>query len=216
MALSMEFRVIELLFSRMCHDLVGPVGAAVNGVELLEEFGGEMQDEAVTLLGSSARVASRRLRVYRVAYGMAAGAAISSLGDLRALIAEFLDGGKITLEWPDAKMPPVHVGRHAIKIILNLAICAAECLPRGGVLHLGCEQANGDLQVSLVAKGTGARLAEGVAEALAMTAPIDKLDPRTVQSYFTALVGKNFGGGLKFEEATDQVSFLCSVDSSAE
>ncbi len=216
MSQTMEFRVIELLFSRMCHDLVGPVGAAVNGVELLEEFGGEMQDEAITLLGSSARVASRRLRVYRVAYGMAAGAAISSLGDLRALIQEFLDGGKINLEWPDAKMPSVHVGRHSIKVILNMAICAAETLPRGGTLHLACDQVGSDLQVTLAAKGTGARLAEGVADALQLTTPSANLDPRTVQSYFTALICKNFGQGLRVDEAPDAVTMHCRVNPSAE
>lgn len=213
---TMEFRVVELLFSRMCHDLVGPVGAAVNGVELLEEFGGEMHDEAITLLGSSARVASRRLRVYRVAYGMAAGAAITSLGDLRALIQEFLDGGKINLEWPDAKMPVVHVNRHAIKVLLNMAICAAETLPRGGTLHLGCDNISGDLQVTLTAKGTGARLAEGVADALQLKTTAENLDPRTVQSYFTALIGKNFGQGIKVEEAMDAVTLQCRVNPSAD
>jgi histidine phosphotransferase ChpT len=209
--MNLDFRVVELLFSRMCHDLVGPVGAAVNGVELLEEFGGEMADEAITLLGSSARVASRRLRVYRVAYGMAAGAAISSLGDLRSLITEFLDGGKITLEWPDNKMPAVHVGRNAIKCILNMSICAAETLPRGGALHVGVEQTGADMVVTMQAKGQGARLAEGVAEAMGLNVSSERLDPRTVHSYFTAIIGKNFGGGLKFEEGTDVVTLSCRV-----
>ncbi|TAH35435.1 MAG: hypothetical protein EYC62_04375 [Alphaproteobacteria bacterium] len=212
--MNLDFRVVELLFSRMCHDLVGPVGAAVNGVELLEEFGGEMADEAITLLGSSARVASRRLRVYRVAYGMAAGAAISSLGDLRSLIAEFLDGGKIVLEWPDNKMPAVHVGRNAIKCILNMSICAAETLPRGGTLHVGVEQAGADMVVTMQAKGQGARLAEGVGEAMGMSVSSERLDPRTVHSYFTAVIAKHAGSGLKFEEGTDIVTLSCKVSAS--
>lgn len=211
MTMHLDFRVVELLFSRMCHDLVGPVGAAVNGVELLEEFGGEMADEAVTLLGSSARVASRRLRVYRVAYGMAAGAAISSLGDLRSLISEFLDGGKITLEWPDNKMPSVHIGRCAIKMILNMSICAAETLPRGGTLHAAVEMDGDQLNVVMSARGPGARLAEGVADAMNPSISPERLDPRTVQSYFTAQIAKSFGSGMKFDESTDQVSFTSRV-----
>ena len=214
MTLSFDFRVVELLFSRMCHDLVGPVGAAVNGVELLEEFGGEMADEAITLLGSSARVASRRLRVYRVAYGMAAGAAISSLADLRSLVTEFLDGGKITLDWPDNKMPQVHVGRNAIKAVLNMAICAAETLPRGGSLNASVDSSGSDLLITIVSKGQGARLAEGVGDALAGNVSPERLDPRTVQAYFTAQVTKAFGSGIKFEEATDQVTFSCRVSAS--
>ncbi len=211
MSTTLDFRVVELLFSRMCHDLVGPVGAAVNGVELLEEFGGEMADEAITLLGSSARVASRRLRVYRVAYGMAAGAAISSLGDLRSLIAEFLDGGKITLDWPDNKMPSIHVGRNAIKCLLNMSICAAETLPRGGSLQTAIEQHGADLLITIQAKGQGARLAEGVADAMGSGVSAERLDPRTVHSYFTAHIARNFGQGLKFEESADCVAFSCRV-----
>ncbi len=213
MGLQLDFHVVELLFSRMCHDLVGPVGAAVNGVELLEEFGGEMADEAVTLLGSSARVASRRLRVYRVAYGMAAGAAISSLGDLKSLANEFLDGGKISLDWPENKMPAVHVGRHAIKVILNLSICAAETLPRGGVIEMDVGIQGQDLKVAITAKGQGARLAEGVADALNPNISPDRLDPRTVQAYYTAQLAKAHGGGLKTQEGTDQITFTCTVAS---
>lgn len=164
MSLNLDFRVIELLFSRMCHDLVGPVGAAVNGVELLEEFGGEMAEEAITLLGSSARVASRRLRVYRVSYGMAAGAAISSLHDLRGLITEFLEGGKITLDWQENSVPNVHMGREGIKLILNLVICAAEALPRGGSINLKVEPMDGNqFLLTITAQGQGARLAERAA-----------------------------------------------------
>ena len=208
MSLQLDFRAVELLFSRMCHDLVGPVGAAVNGVELLEEFGGEMAEEAVTLLGSSARVASRRLRVYRVAYGMAAGAAISSLLDLRSLINEFLEGGKIILDWPENKLSGLHMGREGIKLVLNMMICAAETLPRGGSIKIQVETTDGNAtHVTVAALGQGARLADGVGEALNPSISPDRLDPRTVQAYFTAQLGKAFGDGIKCEEQVDVVTF---------
>lgn len=212
MSLQLDFRVVELLFSRMCHDLVGPVGAAVNGVELLEEFGGEMAEEAVTLLGSSARVASRRLRVYRVSYGMAAGAAISSLLDLRGLIIEFLDGGKITLDWPENKVPSLHMGRSGIKIILNLIICAAETLPRGGSIQIAVEPADGNnVTITVTSLGQGAKLADGIKDSLAPGVSPERLDPRTVQAYFTAELAKAYGEGLGVSEAADQVSFKVKV-----
>ncbi|MGD9649978.1 MAG: histidine phosphotransferase family protein, partial [Dongiaceae bacterium] len=184
MDIKFDLRVVELLFSRVCHDLVGPVGAALNGVELLEEYGGEMAEEALGLLGNSARVASRRLKVYRVAYGMAAGAAVSSLADVRGLVQEFIEGSKVTLDWPDSAIPQIAVDRNGIKLILNTMILAAECLPRGGVIGFRIEPDGSNSKCTITAKGQGARLVDGVAEAMQPDAQIDRLDPRTVHSYY--------------------------------
>jgi len=204
--------VVELLFSRMCHDLVGPVGAAVNGVELLEEFGAEMADEALNLLGSSARVASKRLRVYRVAYGMASGAAITSLSDLKLLVDDYIEGGKIELVWPDTEEAnSIHLKRLGIKLILNMIICATEALPRGGKLQLTVDNQAGEVKVNVGCTGEGARLAEGVAEAFDTGTDPDVLDPRTVQAFFTAYIAGLVGSGLGFDIQPDHVTFASRI-----
>ncbi len=209
-----DLPVVELLFSRMCHDLVGPVGAAVNGVELLEEFGSEMADEALNLLGSSARVASKRLRVYRVAYGMATGAAITSLSDLKSLVDDYLEGGKIELEWPDENIGKAFsLQRFGIKLILNLIICATESMPRGGKLALTVESDSSDVRIKVTCQGESARLAEGVANAFHTDVNPASLDPRTVQAYFTAKLAEALNSDFQFTEADDVITFSANVSS---
>src|SRR5262245_14012335 len=97
-----ELRFAELLCSRLCHDLVSPIGAINNGVELLEEFGGGGSDEAMGLIASSGRQAARRLQFYRVAFGLAGSQVVQSVGDVRSLLTGMLEGGKVTLEWDEA------------------------------------------------------------------------------------------------------------------
>jgi len=208
--------VVELLFSRMCHDLVGPVGAAVNGVELLEEFGNEMAEEALGLLGSSARVASKRLRVYRVAYGMATGAAITSLSDLKSLVDDYLEGGKIDLLWPDENIGrATQLQRLGIKLILNLVICATEAMPRGGKLDLSVEPVDSKIQVNVKTTGEGVRLAEGVSEAFHTDINVASLDPRTVQSYFTGKIAESLDANFKCVEEADGIVFSAIIPSGA-
>lgn len=207
-----DLPVLELLFSRMCHDLVGPVGAAVNGVELLEEFGTEMADEALNLLGSSARVASKRLRVYRVAYGMATGAAITSLSDLQSLVADYLEGGKVSLEWPDENIGrATQLQRFGIKVILNMVICATEAMPRGGTLKLSVEPAGTQIKTNVIATGEGVRMAEGVRDAFDPNANTSTLDPRTVQAYFTAKLADGLDANLQISDSDDAITFSAVI-----
>ncbi|MSP89576.1 MAG: hypothetical protein EXQ92_12320 [Alphaproteobacteria bacterium] len=79
----MDQRVLELLMSRVCHDLISPVGAVVNGVELIEDGGADMTDDAMALIAKSARQASRRLQFFRMAYGAAGSGGDRSLADAR-------------------------------------------------------------------------------------------------------------------------------------
>ncbi len=85
-----DMRVAELLASRLCHDLVGPIGAVNNGMELLEDEDLGMSDDAIQLSASSARQAANILQFYRLAYGMAGGRIGGGLGDLRELATGFL------------------------------------------------------------------------------------------------------------------------------
>ena len=125
--------VLEVFAARICHDLVGAVGAVSNGVELLSEGGEAADPEVLALISSSARTASRRLQYFRTAFGT--GSALSAtrpLDGARSLAASFLEEGKVALDWAE---PPAAAeaaaGRRAAKAVLNLVIVAADCLPRG-------------------------------------------------------------------------------------
>src|SRR5262245_66554930 len=94
----------NLLCSRLCHDLVGPVGAIGNGLEVLaDEDDAEMRRQAIELLTFSAEEASRRLKFYRLAFGAAGGGEVAlSLGEAREASRGLLTGGQVGLDWPDA------------------------------------------------------------------------------------------------------------------
>ena len=96
-----DLRIAELLCSRLCHDLVSPIGAVNNGVELMEEFGGA-SDEAMALIGASGKQAARRLQYYRIAFGLAGSQIAQSLDDTKAVVTGFLEGGKVAADWDPA------------------------------------------------------------------------------------------------------------------
>src|SRR5580698_4188418 len=99
--MQIDVRVMELLASKLCHDLVSPVSAINNGVELIEDIGGSVVDEAMKLIGDSAGHASRRLRLFRMAYGRAGSDESLGIKDVKQVGEQYLAGGKVALSWPD-------------------------------------------------------------------------------------------------------------------
>src|SRR5476649_361754 len=96
-----ELRMAELLCTRLCHDLTGPIGAVNNGAEFLSEEGFNLQGQAVELITSSAASAVARLQFYRFAYGRVKDQGEASLADSQRLGSDFFTGGKVALDWPD-------------------------------------------------------------------------------------------------------------------
>src|SRR5580658_5983515 len=99
--MQIDLRVLELLASKLCHDLVSPVSAINNGVELIEDIGGSVVDEAMKLIGDSAGHAARRLRLFRIAYGRAGSEENLGVKDVRQIAEQYLAGGKVNLAWPE-------------------------------------------------------------------------------------------------------------------
>jgi len=201
MDLSVDLRVAELLASRLCHDLVGPIGAVSNGMELMADEGLGMADEALALAGNSAAQASDLLQYYRLAYGFAGGRQGSDLTPLRALAEDFVGHHKTSLDWGSSGAADLPEG--AGKLILNLIAFAVEALPRGGTVGVSLADHAGGLQVQVQAVGGGAALRPEAREALAEGVTVEQLTPRNVHGYFTRLVARRLGGELAVEEAGD-------------
>ena len=124
-----------LLCSRVCHDLISPVGAIVNGLEVLEDENDESTKTfALELIKKSARTASARLQFCRIAFGAAgsAGAQID-LGDAESVARGFLEDEKTKLTW---NLPRLLLGKNRIKLLLNLLILAGQTIPRGGTVRI--------------------------------------------------------------------------------
>src|SRR5215831_18957046 len=124
-----------LLCSRVCHDLISPVGAIVNGIEVLEEEKDEATKEfALDLIKKSAGTASAKLQYCRIAFGAAgsAGAQID-LGDTQTTARGFLEDDKTKLEW---NLPKALLPKNRVKLLLNLLLMAGQAIPRGGTLTI--------------------------------------------------------------------------------
>jgi histidine phosphotransferase ChpT len=189
-----ELRLAELLCSRLCHDLVSPVGAVNNGIELMEEFG-EGDGEAMKLIAGSGKQAARRLQFYRVAFGQAGTQLAQPLADVRELLDGIFEGGKLKVEWETAGAAPAIPGWG--KLLCNLVSLASEALPRGGTLRVSAAAAGGGARLSVAASGQGCKLSDEVRQALAAGARVEELSPRGVQPFFTARLAERMGGKLE-------------------
>ena len=190
MKTDLDMRVVELLCSRLCHELVSPVGAINNGVELIEEMGAEMADEAIGLIAHSADQASRRLRLLRLAYGTAGGDK-TGLTEVAQAADGYFAGGKIKLEWPPGRIEQAcRLQPGTAKVLLNLVILAEEALAYGGRIAV---EPGRDGNPVVSAAGRNAGLKAESAQALTGDIAIDSLTPRTVHAYVTGQFAQYLG-----------------------
>ncbi len=205
----LDTAVLELLASRICHDLISPVGAVHNGVEFLQEMGADAGDEAIELIAHSAQQASAKLQAFRMAYG--AGGRDSNIKpeDVWKIFAALIEtDGKITQDWdPHAPLGFDELPQGFCKLLMGVLMLAQESLPRGGSIAVQAgEEKN---QTRITASGQGANLRAQVEDALALNVPVENLDPRLVHPYAQAILARHYNFNIQASEpATDTVSFL--------
>ncbi|HEY3917829.1 MAG TPA: histidine phosphotransferase family protein [Stellaceae bacterium] len=192
MTITVDMRVLELLNARLCHELISPVGAINNGVELMieEDNDADFIRDAVKLIATSAKTAGHRLNFYRFAYGAGHG---SSSG--RDAVLGLLKGGKVKAEWSDAAAAlPLEWQRLAC----NMVVVLAEALPRGGTVQVTTGPGGAGIVVN--ASGDSVNLTAELRAALADSAAVDVLTARTVHAYFTARVAESLSARLELVE----------------
>ena len=200
-----ELRVLELLCARFCHELVSPVGAIGNGVELLDEDDPEFVRQAIGLIGQSARTASRRLQFYRFAYGTAPTA---SNVTPRELLLGFLDGGKVTADWEPAVSS---LSSEWQRLACNLGVVAAETLPRGGLIALRSAGIAGP-GLEVEASGESVLVNRDVVTALAGRTSAVELNSRTIHGHITAKFAEQLGAAAALAESgPSRALFVASV-----
>ena len=178
MSPTIDLRVAELLASRLCHDMVSPVGAVKTGVELFTEYGDDADGETMILITKSVIQASEKRQFFRLAYGTAGNTASGvSVSDAVALIESVCGNQRTTIEAAALdKEPPLG----AIKVMLNGAMLAGDCLPRGGVLRLSSEADSGNgYVVRVAAAGERAALDDELSDALSGVTDSADLAPRS-------------------------------------
>ncbi|WP_336959048.1 histidine phosphotransferase family protein [Sphingobium aquiterrae] len=183
-----------LLCSRLCHDLLSPVGALNNGLELMaDETDPEMRQRCLDLLTDSARTSANKLKFFRLAFGSAGGYgdAVPSHEVRMAIEGMFSATGRVKLGWmvADDQLP-----KRAAKILLNLALIAGDALVRGGQLDIGAEIRGNLVEIVVRAEGPKLVLDPELRAALAGTLAHDGLSARTAAAWMTHMLVTGAGG----------------------
>ncbi len=201
--MQIDVRVLELLSSKLCHDLISPVSAINNGVELIEDIGDAVEEEAMKLIGDSAANAARRLRLFRAAYGRAGSEESLPLRDMR-VVAEQYFVQKIKLNWPqDLELPGVEAHQGALKVLLNVLIMSEEILAYGGAITLRRLTSDDTIGCVIEVAGRNAVLSVPFRQALENQVEVENLTPRTIQPYITGRFADYFGLSISGASPTE-------------
>lgn len=189
-----ELDFAALLVSRVCHDLVSPVGAVVNGLEVLEdERDATMRADAIKLVTSSAELAASRLQFARIAFGAAGSAGAElDLSEVGRIVQGLVKGSKVEVEWLAAN---VNWPKDWAKLLMNATLLAVDSLPRGGRIKVETSSDPSAPSFAVRAAGQGARIHED-AEKAVRGEPTGPLDGRSIQPYLTHKLSRSLNAGL--------------------
>jgi len=195
-----------LLCSRVCHDIISPVGAINNGLELLDEGGAD--EDAMNLIRASARNASARLQFARIAFGAAGSAGMQiDTGDAEAVATAFIRNEKPELTWIG---PRAYLPKNKVKLLLNLLLVANAAIPRGGKLTVTIEDAETAPKFTLAAKGPMVRVPPKFLELHSGKKPEEAIDAHAVQPYYTLLLARETGMTINIRATADEITLTAS------
>ena len=220
--MKVDIKIVQLLCSRLCHDLVGPTGAVHNGVELLEEMGTDDGGDALKMVSASVEQLSARLAFFRMAFGLGGLSGRNPpLVEVRSLAGSFLAVGRVTLDWPveEATEPAPEISVTALKLLLNMILVATDALPRGGSIRVKLASMNTDqggpaFGMAVRACGDGARLKEELMSALSSTpgeGTSAELNAYNVHGYFCRRLAEHLSSDFEISKTDNEVQFAVLV-----
>jgi histidine phosphotransferase ChpT len=198
----------SLLCSRLCHDLMSPVGALNNGIELLaDEHDPDMREKCLELLSDSARASANKLKFFRLAFGAGGGFGeeIDTHEAQAALEGVFGAERRIELGWlvEGNKLP-----KDAVKLLLNLALLAGDALVRGGRLDVGAESGDGLVELVIRAEGPRILLDPALRETLASGSSGGQVEPRAAGAWLAHSLAADAGGAIRLSDPSSEVLMI--------
>ena len=195
----------SLLCSRLCHDLLSPVGALNNGLELLnDETDPDMRARCLELLNESARVSANKLKFFRLAFGAAGGFGERvDVREARQAVEGLLgDNKRLQLQWliTDPELP-----KAAVKVLLNLALIAGDTLVRGGTVTIGVEESSETTEIVLRAEGPRLVLDPELRATLTDGANGAAITPRAAAAFLVNTIAAEAGGSVMVSDAVDGI-----------
>ncbi len=205
----------SLLCSRLCHDLVSPVGSLYNGVELLaDETDPDMRARCMDLLADSARQTANKLKFFRLAFGAAGGFGdnIDTREAQAALEGLYSAERRIEVSW---QVGGQSLPKGAVKMLLNLAMIAGDALLRGGTLQVASEEQGASIEVAVRAEGPRLLLDQELKEVLQGGGDIDSLTPRAASAYLIRLLAEEAGAKIQVMESEGSLVFGATLKNMA-
>lgn len=196
-------KLTALVASRICHDMVEPMSAIIQGLEMIKTGDGKLDPDAVSLLDNGVGKAWAKLEFFRFAMAGAVAEGDSDIEEGKAVAQKLYSVLKPELVW---SVGQVGMPRPAVRVIVNLLLIANECLPRGGTVELTAEKTADGGEVIVTAKGPRAKLREPTAQAL--RGEQGELSGHTIQPTLTALLAQQGGVEISTREAEEQVQFI--------
>lgn len=193
--ITLPVRAVELLASRICHDLVSPVGAIGNGVEFIRDMGDDGLKDSIDLIAHSAHQASVRLQLFRICYGAGGSEALVSAKMIYEAFLNYVDKAKFSLQWDLLNDVPDELPAGFFKLILNGLIFLHDGLPKGGTLVVK----NHGHVMTIEGRGDMIRLREGSEAALEGKVAVEDLDPKNIHGFITHYFAQVFGVDMEFE-----------------
>jgi histidine phosphotransferase ChpT len=206
-----DLDLAALLCSRVCHDVISPVGAIANGLEVLEdEDDEEMQKVAMDLVRRSAKQAAAKLQFCRIAFGAAGSAgALLDLGEAGDMAKAFVGDEKVKLDW---QAPRETRPKGEVKLLLNMMLLGMSAVPRGGMVTVAIE---GRFPI-VRAVGDAARIPEKISQLLNGNFDSADLDARLVQPYYTRRLAQQLGYALRFAANGNKITLEAGLPDKAE
>ena len=187
-----------LLCSRLCHDMLSPVGALNNGLELLaDETDPTMRQRCLDLLEQSARTSADKLKFFRLAYGAAGGFGEAvPVAEAQELLQSLTAADeRLTLEWG---VTEANLAKPAIKVLLNLAAMGLDALVRGGTLSVGAERGSHGTEIAIRAAGPKVAFDANIGRALNGELAAEELSGRTAPAHMIRLIVERDGGNVMY------------------
>lgn len=204
--MSLEFKIIELIASKICHDLISPIGAVSNGIEIMEEMGADAGDEVSSLIAYSSKQANAKLKAMRMAYGLGGAEESIKIEDVHQTFGEFIeDEQRLSHDWDPYADLGIEPQRGLPKMLLCGLMFVAECLPKGGIISV---EKDADGSMRLKGAGENANMRDGFEDALNGKTDSDSLEPKCVHAYVTYLTAKEYGFKIDVDTPENDIIYL--------
>jgi histidine phosphotransferase ChpT len=194
-----------LVASRLCHDMVGPMNAMIQGVDMLKSGDGKADPDAVSLVESGVNMSWAKLEFYRFAIADTVADGDSTLDEARKVADRLYSEFKANLAW---KAPSVAMPRRAVRVVMNLLYIANDCLPRGGVVEMTAEPEGEGGAIHIVSSGARAMLKPVTAAALRGEMPAAELTGHSLQPFLTDLFARQAGVAISIADAPERIEIV--------